>query len=104
MSKYQVTEERVAELKAKHGKIYQLDIEDEDGGKFTALIKGVDRKTLSAASVLGAKDPVKFNEVALNNAWLEGDEEIKTNDQLFLAASAQLATIVQTAKGELRKL
>ncbi|GHV11720.1 hypothetical protein FACS1894162_7350 [Bacteroidia bacterium] len=36
-----------------------------------------DRKALSAASVIGKTDPLKYNEILLNNCWLGGDEEIK---------------------------
>ena len=102
--KYEITDERIAKLKAQHGWIYALDIEDEDGNSYSAIVKSPDRKTLGAAGAIAAKDPIKFNEVVLNNAWLEGDEEIKNDDQLFLAASEQLGKIVSTAQGKLRKL
>ena len=63
-----------------------------------------DRNTLSYASTLATKDPLKFNEVVLNNCWLGGDEEIKTDDALFLAASTKLPDLIQIKEATLEKL
>ncbi|WP_260377574.1 hypothetical protein [Candidatus Ornithobacterium hominis] len=67
-------------------------------------MKTPDRKTLSYASSIASKDPLKFNEILLNNCWLEGDEEIKTKDSLFLAASSKIAEIIEVKEAELEKL
>ena len=62
------------------------------------------RKELSYASVAGKSDPMKFNEVILNQCWLASDEEIKTDDSLFLGVSAQIAQLVEVKEAELKKL
>ena len=49
-------------------------------------------------------DPIKFNETLLNNLWIEGDAEIKTNDDYFLAVSSQLGELLQIKEATLKKL
>lgn len=97
---FTATEEQVAEWKNKYPSgIYRYEVE----GKACYLRKP-DRKTLSAASVLGKADPMKYNEVILRNCWLAGDEEIKTDDSLFLGISGKLAELIEIKEGELKKL
>ena len=62
------------------------------------------RQALSAAAVVGKNDPMKYNEILLNNCWLDGDEEIKTDDSLFLGVSAKLGELVEVKEAELKKL
>jgi len=47
---------------------------------------------------------MKFNEIMLNSCWIDGDEEIKTDDSLFLAASSKLAELIEVKEAELVKL
>lgn len=93
------TPEKIAEWKAKHGEIFSISVEDK-----ICYLKRPDRKTLGFASQAGTTDPFKFNEVILNNCWLGGDEEIKTNDAYFLAICPHLAEVVEFKKAELVKL
>lgn len=93
------SKERIEELKAKFGTIHKLTVEDK-----SALLKSPDRKTLSYASSVATKDPMKFNEIILNNCWIEGDEEIRTNDAYFLGAAAQIAELIEVKKATLEKL
>lgn len=62
------------------------------------------RKGLSYASSVGTKDPIKFNEIILEHCWIAGDEEIKTNDSLFLAVCPTLEKLVEVKQGEIVKL
>lgn len=101
---YNATEAEIAGWKAKYGKVHKLTVTSEDEVEYTAYLKPVDRKALSAASALGKSDPIKFNEVLLNNTWLGGDEEIKANDELFLAASGQLEGLLTKAQGKLARV
>ena len=94
-----ITKEQIQEWKQKHGDVYVLNIEDKK-----AYLRTPDRKTLSYASTLATKDPLKFNEVVLTNCWLGGDEEIKTDDALFLAASSKLPDLIQIKEATLEKL
>jgi hypothetical protein len=52
----------------------------------------------------GKTDPLKFNEVILNECFVGGSEAIKTDDSLFLGVSAKLAEIIEVKEAELEKL
>ena len=93
------TKEQIAELKHKHGEIFKISVD----GK-SCLLRKPNRKELSYATSAGKDNPLKFNEVILNACWLAGDEDIKTNDTLFLSASAKIADIIEIKEAELEKL
>ncbi len=94
-----ITKETIQEWKKKYGTIHKLSVDDK-----VAYLKTPDRKTLSYATSIATKDPLKFNEVLLNNCWLGGDEEIKTDDSLFLSASAKLADLIEVKEASLEKI
>lgn len=94
-----ITNEQIEGWKKKYGDIFEVTAD----GK-TAYLKKPDRKALSAAAVIGKSDPMKYNEVLLNNCWLAGDEEIKTDDSLFLGVSSHLAELIEIKEAELKKL
>ena len=96
--KGQATAEQIAEWKKKYGEVSGIIIDGH-----ICYLRKVDRKTLSYASTAGAKDPLKFNEIILDNCWLGGSEEIKTNDTLFLSAGAKLAEFIEIKEAELVK-
>lgn len=95
----QATPEQIQAWKAQHGEIFAISVEDKIG-----YLRKVDRKTLSFASTIGTKDPMKFNEVILTNCWLGGDDELKTNDDYFLAVSGTLSQLIIVKEAELVKL
>lgn len=89
----------IEKLKAQHGEVFEIKV-----GDATGYLKKPDRKTLSYASSVASKDPIKFNEILLNGCWLAGDERIKTDDSLFLSASQVLGTLVEVKEASLVKL
>ena len=93
------TVEQIEEWKKKPGDVFQVTVE----GK-TAYLHKPDRKALGAAAVIGKSDPMKYNEILLNNCWIAGDEEIKKDDALFLGVSAKLADLIEVKEAELKKL
>ena len=93
------TPEQIEEWKKKHGSIFELTVEDR-----SCILRKPTIKELSAAAAVGAKDPFKYNRVILNSCWLAGDEEIKTNDDYFLAAGGQLLEIIEVKESEIKKL
>ena len=99
MSKTEVTAEQIAAWKVKHTDVYLYESDDKK-----CYLHRPDRKALSAASVIGKTDPLKYNEILLNNCWLGGDEEIKQEDKYFLGISSKLAELVEISEGELKKL
>lgn len=94
-----ITDEQIKAWKKQHGDIFKLQIEDK-----VAYLKKPDRKTMSYATSVASKDPMKFNEIMLNGCWLAGDEEIKTDDSLFLSAAAKIAELIEVKEAELEKL
>lgn len=94
-----LTPEQIENLKIKHGEIFKITVEDK-----CCFVKRPDRKTLSYASTIGQKDILKFNEVILNNCWIEGDEEIRNDDYMFLAACGKVSNLIEVKKAELEKL
>lgn len=94
-----VTKEQIEAWKAKYGEVFLLEIEDKK-----AYLKTPDRKVLSAASTLAQENPLKFNEILLENCWICGDEVIKTNDVLFLSACSKLGNLIETKEASLGKL
>ena len=64
-----ITKEQIQEWKNQYKDIFVISVEDKK-----VYLRTPDRKTLSYASTLATKDPLKFNEVILDNCWLGGDE------------------------------
>ena len=96
--KGKLADHEVEALKAKHGEVFELTV---DGS--ACYLRRPNRKELSAASALGTADPMAFNESLLADCWLAGDEAIKTNDWLFLAACKELPALIETKVAELKK-
>jgi hypothetical protein len=96
---YTATKEQIADWKAEHGDIFRITVEDK-----ACYLKKPNRKVLGFASTAGKDNPLKFNEVVLNNGWLAGDEEIKTNDDLFLSIGKKLQDMIEVKEAELEKL
>jgi hypothetical protein len=95
----EIPQEQIDSWKKEHGSVFLIEV----GGK-KAYLRGADRKTISYATAIGAKDPMAFNEALLQNLWLEGDEEIKTDDALFMGASSQLSELIEIKTATLKKL
>nr|DAS22716.1 MAG TPA: hypothetical protein [Caudoviricetes sp.] len=91
------TKQQIEEWKAKHGELFEITVE----GKGCILHRPT-RQNLSYVSVL--TDPVKMTEVMLNQLWVAGDEEIKTRDDLFLAASQKMQEVLEVKEAEIKKL
>ncbi|MCD8030078.1 MAG: hypothetical protein LUF04_10385 [Bacteroides sp.] len=92
-------EQKISEWKEKYGEVFQVEVDGH-----VAYLRKPTRKALGAAAVVGKSDPMKYNEILLTNCWLEGDEEIKTDDSLFLGVSAQLAELIEIKEATLKKL
>lgn len=93
------TKEQIKLWKQQHGELFQFS-----AGEKSCILKKPTRKALSYAAVAGAADPLKYNEVLLNDCWVAGDEEIKTDNGLFLSISARIPELVEMVEFELVKL
>lgn len=93
------TPEQIEAWKKQFGDLFQLEI-----GCKTAILRKPDRRVLSMATAMSVNDPIKFNEIILDNCWLAGDEEIKTNDDYFIPASGKLSELMSYKTAELKKI
>lgn len=96
---YKATEERIKELKAEHGEIYLLTVEDK-----AAIFKTPSRKAMSYSLSFASKDPLKSNETLLRDAFVEGDKELIDNDAYFLGAQSQVGQLLKAKESKLEKL
>lgn len=92
-----LTKEQIAELKKKHGEIYEISVE----GK-SCILRKPNRKDLSYVSVV--KDPVKMSETLLKQLWVDGDKEIQENDDLFLAVIPKMEEVIKVKESQIKKL
>lgn len=93
------TEEQIAHWKALHKDIYRIIVADS-----ICYLKKPDRTTMKAVASLGTNDPIKANEILLENCWLGGDTSIKTDDEKFFGVSQKLAELIEIKEAELKKL
>lgn len=94
-----ITKEQIAAWKKEHESVFKLEVD----GK-VAYLKTPDRKTMGYATLVNKKDPLKFNEVLLENCWLDGDKEIQTNDTLFMSVAGELAQLLDFKEAKLEKI
>jgi hypothetical protein len=106
LEKIQLTEEqekRLEALKKIHGTVHVIQIPDTEGNLHTAFLKKPQRHTLNFYLSKVATEPVTAHEVLLNACWVEGNEAIKTDDNLFFSAIPLLGNIIEIKQGFLKK-
>jgi hypothetical protein len=59
---------------------------------------------MSYAMTKMQSNPLGYAEVILNQCFLGGDEEVKTNDDYFFGAAAQLEQMIEAKNAALKKL
>lgn len=92
------TKDQIEKWKKQHGEIYHVEV-----GEYDAYLKTPDRKTMKYVAQV-ANDPIRANEVLLENCWVGGDEIIKTDDELFFGVSSILNEIVKIKEATISKL
>ena len=92
-----LTKEQIAELKKKHGEIFEISVE----GK-SCIVRRPNRKDLSYVSVV--KDPIKMSETILKQLWVEGDKAIQEQDDLFLAVIPKMEEVIKVKESQIKKL
>lgn len=91
------TDEEIKGWKEKHGELYQVSVEG-----YSCILHKPTRKDLSYIS--SVKDSIKMSELLLEQMWVAGDEEIKTNDELFMSVVSKMDEIVKFKEAEVKKL
>lgn len=94
-----VTENQIKSWKKEHGEVFRFDV-----GKKVCYLKKPSRNALSYASMAAQTDPLKYNEFILEDCWLAGDEEIKTDNGLFLSIGQKLPLLIEMVEVEMVKL
>ena len=124
--KKQISQDQIDAYKQKFGEIYQIDVvptgvpaadgtadpdlitdatdADDNSDMFGAIFKRPSRKVLSMATSVSQDNPIRFNEVIAKNCFVDGDEEVLTNDDLFLSISTQLVKLIKVQQSKLKKL
>lgn len=97
----ELKQEVIDQLKAKHKEVYEISVD----GK-SCLVRKPTRKDMSFAMAgsSSGKDIVRLQEILLDNCWLDGDAEIKTDDILFFSATNKLTGLMEAKEAELKKL
>lgn len=86
--------------KAEHGEIFYFKV----GPDKECYLKKPSRQIVSYASASATEDPMRYNEVILEDCWLAGHEEIKTDAGLFISISQHITSIIGIVEVEMVKL
>lgn len=92
-------EPKIEAWKKKYGEVFLLEV---DGRK--CYLRQPDRKIIAMARTMSEGDYISAQEIILDACWLEGDEEIKTNDVLFLNIAAKLEGLIEAKESVLKKI
>ncbi len=91
--------EQADNAKKTGAKVYKLTVEDK-----VAYLRSPNRMVMSLAMTEQAKgDLLAMAEVLLENCWICGHEEIKTDDEYFYGAMSQIQEIIQIKGASLEK-
>lgn len=100
---FNYTQDQLEGWKKKYGdgNVFEVVVEDRK-----VILHKPTRRDLSFAMAGSnqAKDSVKFAEILLNQCWIDGDAEIKENDDYFLAVVPVLGALAETKEAEIKKL
>lgn len=104
-----ILQEEAEKLKKKHGvkNIFRItvygDLPDEKD-EYHCWIKQPGIKEFSAfTSLVQQGDVVGASRVVINSCFVAGDEEFKTDEQVFLASVGQLESIMETKRSAIAK-
>jgi len=95
----QASKEQIAMWKKEHRDVFEVIATDK-----VCYLKRPNRNTLQAATDISEQDGMKSNQIILENCWLGGDPEIKTNDLYFLEVTPVLEQIVDFGEAQIKKL
>ena len=95
----QATPGQIEAWKKQHGDVFAATVDDG-----VCYLKKPSRKALGYATFASKSDPLKFNEVILNECWLGGDESIRIDDSKFLGLSGVLTQLIEVKEAEIKKL
>ncbi len=99
MNNHDVSEQQIADWKAKHSAVFC--IEAEDGAK--CYLHAPNKATLEAF-LSNTKNTLKAIETIVKNCWLGGDESFKTDTGKLLSIGEHIEAIVDVKKSSCKSL
>lgn len=100
-----VSEEMINAWKAKHRKVFAVEVVDDDTKEvFVGYFAHPDKETLSLVNKIAKADEIKSAETMFNRCWLGGDELLKTDPAMNLSATGQLQGIFTSYSATLKNL
>lgn len=98
-----LTAAQVEAFKQAHRKSFSIEIEDGDE-VHVGYFKRPTLETLKAVTKMARTDEVEAGKVMMNNCWLGGSEELRTDALLFMAAQKKLGEVLNGFKGRIKNL
>jgi hypothetical protein len=105
------TEKQISDFKKQYGKVFLFTCSNDNTKSCILRTVGRNEESLANISAVSRNDdgkanfdPNKYNEAILLSCWVAGDEEIKTNDALFLGIADKLHIITQKAAFDVKEL
>lgn len=98
-------EERIENIKQRLNlkTVYSLIVKGENDQQHVAFFKKPTRPVLSSYMALVNRDPMKAREIIFSNCWIEGDEVIKTDEDLYVSALLQIDDLIEIRSAEVKK-
>lgn len=85
--------------------LLQIKVKNRDGSTSVCYLHPADRKVASLAYThIANKKMIEAGGVFIANCWLGGDERIKTDDRMYIAACQQAYDALDLADAESEKI
>lgn len=99
------SKEQIESWKATYGEIHEITVTDKQGNQRVCYLKEANRDVIAQAlSLHSAKKLLECGETILNNCFIGGDELIKTDERLNMAAALQAKETVEFLEATLKKI
>lgn len=99
----EVSPEELLKLKAKHGKVKLVEVEDEDA-VYCIYLKRPDFSTIKAVQKVVKSDELEGSKVFLKNCLVEGAKEVMEDGVLLMAAATAATDLLTSAKAVLKNV
>lgn len=100
-----VTDEQVQSWKKQHRKVYAIEVPDRDTKEvFVGYFHHPDMETMSLVNKISKADEIKSATMLFDKCWLGGDDTMKSDALVRIAATGQLDAIFRRYVGTLKNL
>lgn len=96
----EITKEQIEQWKLQYGSIFRYKSED---GK-VCYLKTPTLTIIDACKTIAGGSSIKFDIALVDNCWIEGDDELKTQDKYRMGLFDWLGGIIKKVDGELEEL